>query len=176
MAVTKPLIFTSVEDAEVVANNSVSEETVRKMIQNSNLLASLALIGTIRTVALNQPGASAPNGDIFQLANGGEITHPQSPLATVIPTNRFTPDLLNKYLRGAADDTNNNSGGSPTVNLQHDHGGNTATVSAPPLGAEGGDRYGYDPLTHLHTISDDMSTTEPNEVAHQEVAVYLKIN
>lgn len=174
MAVIKPVFFNSIHDSEVNYTRPVSEETMRKMIQNCNMLAALAVIGSVRCVALNQQGVTVPNTDQWQAATGGQITHPQSPITSVGPTNRFTPDFTNRYIRGAAAPTVNGVGGAYTTNLEHDHIASTDCVGL--SGEEGDEQPCYISGCHFHTIDNDLSATEPLEVAYQQVATYLKIN
>lgn len=174
MAIVKPVIFTPVEDAECVRNRPVSEEVVRKLIQNSNMLAALAVIGSLRTIALNQAGVVAPNTDQWQLSDGSQIVHPQSPITSITPTNRFTPDFTGKYIRGAFSTTVNNVGGAPSVNLSHFHGVGSVCVGL--SGEEGDEQNAYGNGCHSHSIFNDLDPAEILELAHQQIAVYLKIN
>lgn len=177
MAVIKPLIFTSIADAECDVNRPTSEEVVRKMIQNANMLGAMVPVGKINCVALNQLGVTVPNTDVWQLANGDQITHPSSPITTVNPVNRFTPNFVGVYFRGASSTTVNGIGGAATVSLEHNHGGFTAFFGTPFIGeAEDEDEQPAYTTAHIHSISNDLSATEPLELAHQQVAVYLKIN
>lgn len=174
MAITYPQVFTSTEDLETVKNRPVSEEVVRKFIQNSNLLGSLCPIGSIRAVLISAVGVSPPNSDLWQIADGSQITHGGSPLASVGIDLRYTPDFVNTYFRGAMAEGVNNTGGSHTVDLNHSH--DTDVVCGNKVGEEGDERKGYPEECHSHTIQADMSTEHPIGVAHQELAVYLKIN
>ena len=179
MAIIKPVIFTSVEDAEVTRNRPVAEETVRKLIQNANMLGALAAIGSIRCVQINMIGGGAPDSDQWQLCDGGEITHANSPLATSGFTNRYTPNFQNTYIRGANNTTSNPPGGSSTVNLQHNH--SIGTVASSQIADEKrlfvpSDTDAYQPANHNHGINNDLSSGEPLDPAHQQVGVYLKIN
>lgn len=172
MAITVPIIFTEIQDAEVKYKRSVNEETVRKMVQDVNMLGKLAPIGTVRAIQLNQTGVQAPDSTIWQLMDGTEITYPASPLRSVGLTLRFTPNMVGRYPRGAATDSVNNSGGSPTVNLSHDHGG-TGSVGGDIRGEEGDEKTAR--VDHSHPINSDLSGAEPLEPAHQRLAFYLKI-
>lgn len=173
MAVIRPVIYTPIEDIEVLRNRTVSEEVVRKMIQNCNMFKALAPVGTIRCIALNQLGVMTPSADQWQQADGSEITNPISPIGTLLPDQRYTPDLRNVYLRGSADDSSNTPGGGYTVDLQHSH--SSGVLVGTGFGEEGTEQQAYH-LNHGHAIPPDLSVTEPLEPAHQEVAVYIKIN
>lgn len=172
MAIVIPVIFTDIQDAEVKYKRSVNEETVRKMIQDTNLLGKLAPVGTVRAIQLNQTGVQAPDSTIWQLMDGSEITLPTSPLRTVGLTQRFVPNMISKYPRGAATTSANPTGGAPTVNLGHDHGG-TGSVGGNVVGEEGDEKTARVP--HTHPIGSDLNSSEPLEPAHQRLAFYLKI-
>lgn len=171
MAVTIPVVFTPIPDAEVKSKRSVTEETIRKMIQNVNMLGKLALIGSVRAIQLNQAGVQAPDSTIWQLMNGTEITNPNSPLRSVGLTLRFTPNMTSRYVRGASTDSANSSGGAATVNLSHFH--DTGAIGGETNGEEGEEKTAR--LVHTHPISADLSAAEPLELAHQRLAFYLKI-
>jgi hypothetical protein len=171
MAITIPIVFTEMQDAEIKYNRSISEETCRKMAQNVNLLGKLAPIGCVRAIQLNQLGVQAPDTTIWQVMDGSEITLPQSPLRTMGLIQRFVPDMTGRYPRGANAVGVNNYGGNATVNLSHSHstGGSGGSVR----GEEGDEKTAR--LDHTHPISNDLSAAEPLEPAHQRLAFYLKI-
>jgi hypothetical protein len=182
MSVIVPPIYTPIDDQEVSYKRPVSEETVRKLCQNINLLGSLAIIGSIRAVALNQPGVPVPATDQFQLCDGAKITDPVSPLRSVIGTDRFAPNLKDKYIRGAANATTNTdtgdlpSGGSATRDLSHTH--TTGNVCSPfgIIGDAGTERRAYETACHNHGVDADLTTPDPIELGHQQIAFFLKIN
>ena len=171
MAIVKPVIFTSVHDAETTYGRTVSEETIRKMIQNCNLLGALSIPGQYRFVNLNQSGAGTPIADIFQAANGSAIVHPNSPLVGT------TPVMTNHYVRGANGvlGSDNVYGGNSTTNLSHAHG--TGVVcSVGKLCEEGNERRAWDFQCHDHIINNDLSGAEPLAPRCQQLAIYVKIN
>ncbi len=181
MAIVYPVVFTAMDDQEYGNLAPVSEEAVRKLVQNVNLLGKLAPVGSIRAIAVNSHGVPPVNSDQFQFCDGGEITNGYSPLQTTIGTPRYTPKLNDKYLRGAADTTTNNDsgdlspGGTLTRNLSHSHGGNTQPLVNGSSGQSGSDVKAYD-VNHFHSISSDLSSTDPIDMAHVQTAYYLKIN
>jgi hypothetical protein len=173
--ITRPVMFTSIDDAEVQKDRPVSEEVVRKLVQNNNLLGALAAIGSIRHVQINLSGAPIVNPAIWQLADGTEITNVDSPLKSVTPFTRNTPDCRQRYVCGAPDESTNATGGSPSVNLSHTHGTGNACSFGQPID-NNNDLGGYPQACHSHTVSNDLNSAEPLEPAHQELAIYLKIN
>lgn len=174
MSVTVPAIFTPITDVEVTYKHSVSEETVRKMIQNTNLLGTLSPIGSIRMLQFNQNGAQSPDPTLMQLCNGSEILDPNSPLRTMGITQHFTPNLIGLYPRGAADEVSNNTGGFATIDLSHAHGGSTSSVGGSLRGNGGGEKTAR--VEHSHAIDSRLSNVEPLNPSHQVLAFYIKIN
>lgn len=117
MAATRPVMYTEVTDAELSAERPVSEETIHKIMQNVNMMRALCPVGEIIPIQVNIPGVPAPATTIWQLANGGSITEPSSPLNGV--GDQAVPDMNAFYLRGGA--SGNVSGGQHTINLTHTH-------------------------------------------------------
>ncbi len=177
MAVTLPNCYTEVHDSEVDLNRPVSDETVRKIIQNVNMLAELAKIGQILSVAINQPGVPSPNPNLHQQCDGSEIIQSDSPLRSTSGTDRFTPNLIKFFIRGADDeDTNSQTAVDLTNNLQHNHSGFTGYFDAIYfIGEEGDERHSYQSV-HRHGINNDQSAADPIDPAHLKVLMYLKIN
>jgi hypothetical protein len=174
MAVTYPVMFTSIEDAEVGVERPVSDETVRKLIQNVNMLSGLAKIGQVISVAVNQIGVPAPQPNQFQQCDGTEITQENSPLQSTGGFDRFTPQLEKFFIRGAPDESSNfQTDAELTNDLSHTH--STGTVHTPNVGEEGDERHGYD-HDHNHGVDTDLSAAEPIDPAHMKVVFYLKIN
>lgn len=171
MAITIPVIFTPIQDAEVKYTRSVTEETVRKMVQDCNMLGKLSPIGSVRAIQINQTGVQAPDSTIFQLMDGSEITFPDSPLRSVGLTQRFTPDMTGLYVRGAPNPSANNIGGSATIDLSHTH--SIGNVSGSIRGEEGDEKTARVP--HSHPLANDLASDESLELAHQRLAFYLKI-
>lgn len=174
MAVTLPVMFTPVEDAEVSYNRPVSDETVRKIIQNVNMLAELAKIGQILGVAINQPSVETPDPLQWQQCDGSEITQENSPLQSTGGSQRFTVDMRKHFLRGSPDEsTNGYTASDLTSNVSHTH--TTGFVGYATVGEEGDERHGY-VAPHNHPVSTDLSAAEPIDPSHLKVVFYLKIN
>ena len=174
MAITVPAVYTPISDQEVKFNRPVTEETVRKLVRNSNLFGKLATPGQVVCVAHNIPGVQNPNPDFFQEADGSEITNEFSPLKTVVPDVRHTPDLTSLYIRGAPDRVSDGVGGQATVDLSHTHAIGDA-VNGPQIN-DGSDSPNYITPTHNHDLAANLSASESLEPSHQQVAMYLQIN
>lgn len=181
MAVTKPTTYTEILDIEVQVGRSPNEEVLRKMVQNINMLGELAMIGSVNGYAINQSGVSVPSTSVFQTCDGSEITNLDSPLSSEPGFPYYTPDMRNRYIRGANASTvaGNEAGGAASASHAHDHGGVTDTYTddtynfatdgedllAPAVGATG----------HNHNIS-EVTFNFNLTPYYQQVEFYLKIN
>ena len=181
MAVTIPPVYTEIDDQELSFKRPVSEETIRKLIQNVNMLGSLALVGSVRAVAVNTPGVPAPDPQQFQYCDGSQITDLTSPIRATSGHPRAVPNIADKYVRGASSTTSNadtgdlTPGASRTRDLQHTH--TTGDVSNGGIVAtDGNERHGYPGAVHNHGVTADLSDSDPIELAHIQTAYYLKIN
>lgn len=174
--ITYPTVYTPIEDAEVAANAPASEETIRKMVQNMNMLLELCPIGSVQFIQINLQNAPTPNGNILQIMNGGEITNSESPLKSVAPFNRFVPNMTGRYVRAAPNENviGPRIGGDATVNLSHAH------EILPALNGaqcnDGNEVPDYDNFFHTHTSNFDLPSAEPLELSNQHVPAYMRIN
>lgn len=133
MPIVTPNIFTSHHLEEVQALTSANEEALKKVIYNINYLIGFQPIGKLMFYSFGQDGLPAIDETVWQLCDGTEITNPNSPLRTIGVSTRFTPNLLtsNKYLRGAPDQRNTDTGGSNTFSFPHNHGGGLTGTDFP---------------------------------------------
>lgn len=173
MAIIVPPIFTPIVEEEVHYPHTVSEEVVRKLAHNMNLLGKLCPLGSIRAIQLNQHGVQAPDPILLQLCDGSEITNPISPLRTVGLAQKFTPNMTGRMVRGAPDTVSNNFGGNFTIDLSHDHNGNTGLSGGSIKGEEGDEKTSRQ--NHRHPIVTDMSNVEPVNPCSQLLAFYMKV-
>lgn len=172
MAIVTPSRLIPISDAEVAFNTPVSEETVRKIGQNLNVMSALVPIGTVQAFAVAQPGVSSPSPDLWQVCDGAEITNPNSPLRTIGITTNFTPNLTSKFICGAPNTTSNGTLGTATLDLTHKHVGTTGDTDGLHNAVSGSTANIRD--LHHHTIDDDLGVTNLDP-AHQEVLFYLKV-
>jgi hypothetical protein len=174
MAVTRPVMFTEVTDAETTFTRPVSEETVRKIVQNVNMLRALTPLAEIRAVHINLQGATVPSTTNWQYCDGAEITSATSPLNQ--PFTQNVPDMQNRYLRGANEGVlaGNEAAGNATADLSHAHG-TGGNLDHPGNLLEGGDEVAGQVLGHTHGVNDDLSDSEPLELAHLQIAFYMRI-
>jgi hypothetical protein len=127
MSIIVPPVFTDMHEEEVDVESPGSELILQKLIQNSNFLGDLFPVGFIMGFNVNQLGAPSIDPNYFQLCDGSEITHPNSPLRSIGVNQRFTPTLNEVYPKFANAATGNPTGGSFDFNIDHNHGGVTGT-------------------------------------------------
>lgn len=172
MIITPP-IFTPLHEEEFDILQPVNEETIRKLVLNSNFLIDLAPVGTIIYLNINQSGVTQPNANFWQVCDGGEITNPNSPIRSIGINLRFTPNLKLTYPRGAEFTNANPTGGSNIHNLTHGHTTGGASATGNGLRKKGS-RNRRNP--HTHTLSSQY--TEEYEIiapAFYYVVGYMKI-
>lgn len=174
MSATYPPVFTPIVDAELDLNAPVSEEVVRKIAQNLNMLSKLAFVGSYRAVHLQLSGSTVPSTGQFQLCNGSEIVDSTSPLSTQGSNQHFTPNLINKYIRVAGSTSSNGTVGADSNNLEHDHGGLTGAYIHQQKSEEDGPHSQV--YNHYHSISKDLSPAEIINPPYMNTVFYLKIN
>lgn len=117
-----PSLFTEYHLSEIDIHTPTNEELVAKIAANNNFLLDLIPIGTVIFFNNNQSQGASLDSQVWQICDGSEITNPLSPIRSLGIYNNFTPDLRNKYPRGANDQIANNSGGSFNHNILHSHG------------------------------------------------------
>jgi hypothetical protein len=172
-----PSVFTEYDLSEVDLHNPTQEELIRKMIANNNLLLDLIPIGAIIYLNDNQSQGVSINSQLWQICDGSEITNPLSPIRSLGIFQNFVPDLRDKYIRGANDEVNNNSGGSHAHGLNHTH----------VIGAGGGGGSGLDNETkgpgdqrhgpaHNHGLDEDLAITEIITPKFVYLNAYMKVS
>lgn len=185
MSITYPVLFTAVHDTETTVERPVSEETIRKIIQNINMLSKLHVIGSVKAVALNQPGVTAPTTSQWQVCDGSDISDTDSPLASIFGTTRYTPNIRGRFVRGANASTTsgNELGGASSIAHSHNHFGTVATYIPPATFVVDGPGDPSDPFApaagpsfeHSHNIA-SQSISATLDPLHEQVEFYLKIN
>lgn len=172
MAIVKPAKFIPLTTFETAYLSTVSEETTRKIAQNLNKAADLVPIGSIRGFNPAQPGYQAIDTSIWQVCDGAEIVNPNSPIRTIGVTHSFTPNMLDRFPVGSPDLVSNALIGTPSIDLTHNHAGNTEVTDGDHIGAKGHFAQIRDP--HTHTINNDLGVTAL-QPAHHELVFYMKV-
>lgn len=152
---------------------SIAQSLWEKVVDDQNWLNLSVPVGYLLFFNASQTYANGdplpkPNSDIWILCNGDQIVDPESPLNGV-----FTPDLRNVFLKGG--NTLGLTGGAPTVNLAHTHGGITVPEndeSGRSNADQGGDHVAGS--LHHHTIASRWSTVEPIIPPFREAQIYMR--
>jgi hypothetical protein len=171
MAIQTPTIAQKLDTISLDYGSALAESTYKQMGQQVNRLIDCVPIGTIMMFAINQPGVSAPNPNLWQLANGAEITNPDSPLRTIGINVRYTPNLVDRFIYGSTTGGAGAYGGEATTDVNFGDPG-SATSSVPdPVVSSGSNIVGPYSPPHNHNFG-----TRSNIPPYYTAAFYLKIN
>lgn len=177
-----PSVYTPIHKEEYEYKRSVTEETVKKIVQNVNWCIDFAPVGTIIYIPVNAPGVDQPNEYFWQICDGGEITNPASPLRSNPLTpevKRYTPDLRNCYVQVSVNTcevvniTTPSVDGSQHHAIGHTHGGTGVSGSGPGLDTDPERLSGG---AHTHGIPMSFSSSHHIDApAYLYVTGYLKV-
>lgn len=166
-----PPIFTEYHNEELVLLSPGNEELMSKIVINNNFLMNLLPLGSILWIDINKPGGiGVPNSSVYQECDGAEIVNPSSPLRSVGIFQRFTPDIRNKYPRGANSIDANSSGGSHNHSLLHSHGGATGGGGG---GGDGIEDEGDRRHTGVHSHSIAAQYTSPTLIESPKFVYFI---
>lgn len=173
MSAVRPLQFTDMYDEEFAENRPTTEDVLRKLAQNTNMIRALMPIGMLKAYNINRPNVDVPSVDLFAYCNGTEIVAPNSPLNGAGTQN--TPDMTNRYLRGGSNLTTsgNEAGGNATLDLTHTH--DIGNSNDPGFTMESGNERPVGFNTHNHDLSDDLSVVNLT-LKRMQIGFYLKID
>ncbi len=171
MAIQTPNFGTKLNDLQLDFGSALAEATFKTMGQDINYLIDSVPVGAIVAFAVNLTGVSIPNANLYQLCDGSEIVHPDSPLRTIGLSVKFTPDLRNRFLYGSDAAGQNAFGGSATTPVDFGDPGSGSTGGLDPN--SGGDPVTAGPWSNPH---DHNFGTIDNIPPYYTVAYYLKIN
>ncbi len=145
----------------------------KKIVNNQNWIEKNIPIGYIIYLYSSQTLANGfpidlPNPNIWVKCNGTLISDINSPL-----NGQTTPDLRNKFFKGNS--TIGLLGGQSTINLQHNHGGQTGVTDdrQPDVQADAGGGYNTG-APHTHSINSQLSTVEPIIPPYVELQIYMR--
>lgn len=167
-------VFTPMHNEEARLLVTSNEEALRKVIRNLNTLGNMLPLGHVATVNTNQAGVPPIDTSMYQYCDGSEITNPLSPLRSIGLSLNFTPNMVNKFPRGAALATGNATGGDTAWNLAHNHGGNTTAAGGGATDCEEGDEQRTS-TEHTHTIAASLEDGTLDWPAWVGLAPYMKI-
>lgn len=138
----------------------IAYELMTKFKDSIDFMNIFCPVGAVAPIMFGLPGVPVPDLNMWQECNGSEITNPNSPLRSQGASRRYTPNMINRYMRvpinfGLA----GNSGGfNTTLQFKHNHGGTTNTV-----GVGGAIKSGHNANTAI-SHSHEITTSFPNRV------------
>jgi hypothetical protein len=119
MAITRPPALNELHVEDFDQNQPVTEDTIRKLIQNMNMLRALSPIGMVKAYHVEIPGVKLPDINLYNLCDGSNITASESPLFGFGATP--TPDMRDKFFCGKPAGGGPATGGNATLALEHTH-------------------------------------------------------
>lgn len=165
-------LFTGVDDIYALQGKLASVEGFSAIVNALNYLLDSMPVGTVVPIltglSLGQP---TPDPTLWLKIDGQKVTDPNSPLynQTLADLTATITLIQAASSLGVAGDT----GGTNTINLNHNHGGTAASPDLTDTGAHGTTE--YTPLVnHVHLLSDDLGVTSI-EPATFLVNFYLKV-
>lgn len=142
---------------------------------NIDYMSAFCPVGAIAPILYGMPGVPLPDPNMWQECDGSEIINPNSPLRSQGGSPRFTPNMLDRYIRmpinfGVA---GNSGGTNVTLTFRHNHGGRTNVA-----GVGGAIKGGYDKRharSHDHGINTSFNDPMNVEPPHYVVRFYMRI-
>ncbi len=155
----------------------VSIELAEAMRKNLDFLRAVCAIGEIAPIMVNIPGVPLPNPDYFQECDGSEIVNENSPLRSLGLTQRFTPNMIDRYIiiTPTGGQTAGQAGGyNNTYAFKHNHSGYTGSV-----GSNSDSDHSHSAreaaFSHNHTIADAFPSPINVEPPFYTVKFYMRI-
>jgi hypothetical protein len=158
-------------DLEKDFGTSIAQALGNKDKDNINALNKSYPVGVLLYMINSQDNLpTTPDLNFWQLCDGSVVSNPNSPL-----DGQTLPDFRNKFIRHTrASETDLTQGGQDTVNLAHNHGGQTGITNDRndfQLDNGGEMMEGED---HSHSISTSLGVTS-TVPAHLEMQIYVRI-
>lgn len=142
---------------------------------NIDFMSAFCPVGNIVPILVGMTGVPTPDSNIWQECDGSEIVNENSPLRSQGGSPRYTPNMIDKYLRVPTNFglSGNQGGVNATLVFKHNHGGTTNTVST------GGDvDSGHNKRhtkNHSHKINTSFSNPINIEPPFYTVKFYMRI-
>lgn len=168
------LTYLQLDDDYAKYGKIVSVELLQSIKSALDYLNAAFPIGDVFPIMTNIPGVTI-NPKILQECNGSEIIDTDSPLHSLPGQPRFTPNLVDRYIKFPATiGVVGFAGGQNTrSDLGHSHGGSTGDHGYGDNSDTDDDHY---PSTgHTHSISSDLNGTYNVEPPFYTVKFYMRI-
>lgn len=150
-----------------------SKELATTLRLNMALLYNMIPVGSIHPIMTNLAGDPDPNR--WQLCDGSEILHPNSPLRSVAGSPRFTPNMSDKFIRitTSLGVVGNTGGVKDFSGFGHSHSTNTVGSAGQSTDSDkSGACYVHD---HSHGINGDLYGTYYMEPPFVMLRYYMRI-
>lgn len=166
--------FLQLDDDYAKYGEIVSVELLQSIRTALDYINAALPVGDVFPIMTNIPGVTI-NPKILQECNGSEITDPDSPLRSLPSSPRFTPNLVDRYIKFPATiGVVGNSGGQNTrSDLGHSHGGQTGIHDFSDDSDTDTDRFAA--TGHLHGMNSDLTATYNVEPPYYTVKFYMRI-
>jgi hypothetical protein len=167
-------------DENLVSNfgDIISNELLAEFKANIDFMSAFCPVGSVAPIMVGLPGVPEPDPNIWQECNGLEIINPNSPLRSQGDSLRYTPNMINRYIRvpinfGFA---GNPGGYNETLQFKHNHGGRTTTAGTGG-DVKSGSFFGGRKHTrnHSHKINNSFPNPVNVEPPFYTVKFYMRI-
>lgn len=143
--------------------------------ENIDFMSAFCPIGAVAPIMVGLPGVPVPDPNIWQECDGSEITNQNSPLRSQGNSLRFTPNMINRYIRVPTNFglTGTLGGENATLKFKHNHGGQTNKVTT-----GGAIRSGHNKRhasAHRHGIKTSFENPVNVEPPYYTVKFYMRI-
>jgi len=152
-----------------------SNELATELAENITLMDLLIPLGEIVPILVGLTGVPAVDANVFQLCDGSEITNANSPLRTIGGSQKFTPNMSNRYIKVPTVFGQSGQVGGVNVEtgLSHDHFGITGDFTSPEA-VDQDDDLQESAFIHAHPIAVGLSSI-PVEPPFIGVKFYMRI-
>lgn len=165
--------YTQIDDDYSKFGRIVSTEFAQLIKLALDYISSAMPIGDVMPIMTDIPGVVI-NPKIWQECDGSEIVDPDSPLHTTPGTPRFTPNMVDRYVKFPTIGLVGLAGGSNTrSDMGHNHGGITDSNGYDDNADLDNDHF---PSTeHRHSISTDLASVYNVEPPYKTVKFFMRI-
>lgn len=169
MTATRPIEYTDLHVEEFDLNAPVSEETLRKLVQNFNMVRALMPVAQVKAYHVNLSGVPTPNALLYQYCDGSVITDPTSPVS-----GGTTPTMASCYLRGKSSG-GSETGGGTTADATHGHTTDVEDTYLRGHVLEEGNQRKSAQRAHVHDMPSTPLVFSLNPL-YMQMCFYLRIN
>jgi hypothetical protein len=166
--------FTNIDTDMAEFGDVVSQELADLFRTNADYLSKIIPVGHIVPIMTNIPGVETPDSNVWQECDGSEITNVNSPLRSTGGSSRYTPNMVDRYIKVGTTAQSGNTGGSHSVSFSHNHGGWTGDHES-PADADPSTTLFNVAASHRHQILTDLAGPLNWEPPYFVVKFFMKI-